>query len=231
MCEVYWASTESLEDQKIFERCWEVLSVQERERGERFVFDRHRLEYVAAHSMLRNVISEKTKIPPEELNFITDRFGKPKLKLSGTTNLHFNLTHTDGLVACAVSSNRVGIDIELYNREVNLDLSDDVLAPLETDQLSKLSNEEKNQRFLQLWTLKEAYSKAIGLGLRQPFTEVPFFFDETTQSLKSADEVIAREWLFKQQLIDHGRYLLAVSIEMNNHLIKFSIKQISPYSD
>jgi 4'-phosphopantetheinyl transferase len=85
--------------------------------------------------------------------------------------LHFSLSHTPGLVACAVARVcDVGVDTECLDRVGDpLALADRFFAPSEAALLRAESPGVRSLRFLELWTVKEAYAKACGLGLHLPF--------------------------------------------------------------
>src|SRR5262245_46753562 len=98
-----------------------VLSDGERARRDRFVFERDRRDFAAAHTLLRHVLSKYGDAAPADWRFEIESGGKPVLvdDQAGSPRLHFNLSHTNGLVACAVSRGcPVGIDVERCTRVV-----------------------------------------------------------------------------------------------------------------
>jgi 4'-phosphopantetheinyl transferase len=90
--------------------------------------------------------------------------------------LDFNLSHTPGLAAVAVSrATCVGVDAETIDRSgEHLELADRYFSPEEARSLRALPPELRLWRFLELWTLKEAYAKACGMGLSLPLDSVAF---------------------------------------------------------
>lgn len=155
--------------------CSELLCPDEREQAERFTSDRRRREYVCAHGLVRAALSRLApQVAPAEWRFEKNRHGRPYI--SGPPSperLHFSLSHTDGFVACAVSScERVGVDVEATDRPVShLEIARTFFSPAEHADLISLPPEQQRDRFFDLWTLKEAYAKARGLGLRLPLDE------------------------------------------------------------
>jgi 4'-phosphopantetheinyl transferase len=87
--------------------------------------------------------------------------------------LHFSLSHTDGLVACAVSfCERIGIDVEATDRPAShLAIARAFFSSAESDYLLSLPRAQQTDRFFDLWTLKEAYTKARGMGFHLPLDE------------------------------------------------------------
>lgn len=144
-----------------------VLSADESARAERFrqVRDRHR--YILGRSLLRHILSRYTAIPPAELQFFYGDKGKPHLAASqSSTPLAFNLSHSEDWILYAVAQHPVGIDLEAIRPIPQLDsILQRFFAPSEQQMLSRLPPAEKELAFFRCWTAKEAFLKAIGLGL------------------------------------------------------------------
>ncbi|HUQ06603.1 MAG TPA: 4'-phosphopantetheinyl transferase superfamily protein [Kofleriaceae bacterium] len=159
-------------------RCLVLLSADERARHDRFHFDRDRHVYRVAHALLRTTLSRYAPIAPSDWRFVTTSHGRPEL-VPGTCKvpLRFNISHTRGLVACAVTLEReVGVDVEAADRADDpLDSMEPYFAPREIASLRRLpSAAAQRARFFTLWTLKEAYIKARGLGLEIPLHQFAF---------------------------------------------------------
>lgn len=134
-------------------------------------------------------------VDPKCLKFERSKFGKPQViwpthAQNGETlhppQLCFNLSHTQSLIACAITNgSQVGIDVEEQGRI----LSSDALAfarrkfsEEEAVGLEQITDPvERNRRFLQLWTLKEAYLKALGKGVSgTTLKDITFHFSVTS---------------------------------------------------
>lgn len=145
-----------------------LLDDDERERWRRFVFDDDRRQFLLAHAMLRTVLSRYADVPPSAWRFRKNEFGRPEIAVPATAaGLSFNLSHTRGLVACAVTLGRtVGIDVEDLGRPTpTAELAERYFSAFERAELRRLPAERQTERFFELWTLKEAYLKARGVGL------------------------------------------------------------------
>lgn len=161
------------------EAAMERLSADERERASRFMFDRDRVTFVAAHDLLRQVLSKYEDVAPEAWRFTARPNGKPLLSDAHDCSLRFNLSHTRGLVACAVSrAIDVGIDVEsIEGRERGTDpreLATRFFSATEAASLDECVDAALQERFIELWTLKESYVKAIGEGLSHPLDTFSF---------------------------------------------------------
>lgn len=145
-----------------------VLSQSERDRTERFAFDKDRDVFVLSHAMLRHALSACAPRMPRTWQFSQSSYGKPELiRDPDDLPLQFNLTHTPGLAACAVALGcEVGIDVENVERNANEDdLAAHSFSPREQEYLRRLPVEKRRRAFFDIWTLKEAYIKARGMGL------------------------------------------------------------------
>ncbi|MDR2093835.1 MAG: 4'-phosphopantetheinyl transferase superfamily protein [Azoarcus sp.] len=145
-----------------------VLSKEERDRLGRFRFRCDHDSYLAAHAVQRLLLSELTGQAPETLEFTYNEFGKPELvERPGSPAVRFNLTHTKGMAAMAVAIGfDIGIDVEWMQDGINFqDLSDRHFTRAENDYLECVPSRQRKTAFYRLWTLKEAYVKAVGQGL------------------------------------------------------------------
>lgn len=151
------------------QKLYELLSPEERERHGRFHFERDRLAYLLAHSLLRRVLSRYECVPEASWRFERNSYGKPFVA-APRPGLYFSLTHTAGMVACAISPCvEVGVDAERVDRTCEyLTLSRRCFAPAEARSTESATPELLAERFFTFWTLKEAYVKARGMGLSLP---------------------------------------------------------------
>ena len=179
---VWHLAADNEADAGAYDRWWDLLSHSERGRASRFVVPADRHRFVLAHAALRVILSRYIRNAPTLLTFETNAYGRPELSTSaGGRPLRFNLSHTYGLIAVAVCREYdIGVDVECTLRRSTADwfeLAARFFSPFETAALRRLANEQRDQRFLQVWTLKEAYIKARGLGLSIPLHA--FSFDLT----------------------------------------------------
>jgi 4'-phosphopantetheinyl transferase len=155
-----------------YDACRAILSPDEKLRAARFVFARHRQHYVLAHGLLRYALSDAApQIAPSEWSFRTDRYGRPFV--AGPANpeqLYFNLSHTDGCVACVVSGyEAVGVDVEcVQDRAFLMETAATAFSAEEVQLLRGLAGDELIERFFAYWTVREAFLKAKGRGLDFP---------------------------------------------------------------
>ena len=177
---IWYHLTEEM-DETAVARAVAVLSDSERTRGQRFVFARDRRDFAAAHALTRLALSRYGDLAPEQWRFQEGADGKPSLAAdAGTPPLTFNLSHTHGLVACAIAPGvDVGIDVERVDRRVGAEeIAARFFSAGEHADLARCPAEERARRFFELWTLKEAYIKAIGKGLSHSLNTFGFELSE-----------------------------------------------------
>jgi 4'-phosphopantetheinyl transferase len=151
------------------------LSSDERARADRFVFDRDRRRYVAAHGILRAILAGYLGADPAALVFRTESAGKPKLAPARHGRvLRFNLSHSRDLALVAVNRGcDIGVDLEWVTDTVEVDqVGSMVLSPAEIAVLSRLTPAQKRGAFFNGWTRKEAIVKALGAGLGYPVRQL-----------------------------------------------------------
>jgi 4'-phosphopantetheinyl transferase len=137
-------------------------------RASRFRFERDRRRFIVAHGLLRNILGQYLKIKPEQLQFHQNAYGKPALvDEANPANLRFNLTHSHELALLAVASGReIGIDLEyVHSIPDNDQIAAHVFSEVEITAYKKLPDSQRLHGFLNGWTRKEAYIKAVGMGL------------------------------------------------------------------
>jgi 4'-phosphopantetheinyl transferase len=150
---------------------WELLSPDERQRAERFHFQRDHDHFVAARGGLRMILSRYTGAPPPSLHFSYDDYGKPSLsRESSGRHVYFNVSHSGGVALYAIANVReVGVDIEQVREDfAGLEVAERFFSPHEVEALCAFPSEERAVAFFDCWTRKEAYIKARGEGLSHP---------------------------------------------------------------
>jgi 4'-phosphopantetheinyl transferase len=165
---VFYAWSAPLTSPELSERCRVLLSDEEQARAQRFRFVEDQQTYLLAHALTRSLLAELCGVAPRALRFENGAHGRPELAWpERTPPLRFNLSHTRGLVACAVAlEHDVGVDVEHADRRVDIDqLARSVFSDAERAALARLEGDARRARFFELWTLKEAYIKAVGKGL------------------------------------------------------------------
>ena len=178
---LWLARDEAIHAPALIEAYQGLLTPEEAERQQRFHFERHRHQHLVTRALVRCVLSHYTGSPPADWRFVAGERGKPDVSAPrGFEWLRFNLSHTDGLVACAVARDcEVGVDVENLTRKGDtVAIADRYFSPSECAALHALPESAQRDRFFSYWTLKESYIKARGLGLAIPLGEFSFHVEE-----------------------------------------------------
>jgi len=149
------------------------LSVEERQRWQRYLAADVRQRFLTARGLLRGILSIYTSHNPAEIQFAVSPQGKPYLGFPGQAGLEFSLSHSSAIVLVAVTRGlSVGIDVETMQQEIDLDLiSSKYFSPLENQSIRSLPQALQKQAFFNCWTRKEAYLKGLGVGLTAPLQD------------------------------------------------------------
>ena len=144
------------------------LSPDEAARAARFVFERDRRRFVAARGWLRKILADYLGVDPAAVTFDYGASGKPELSgVFGESGLFFNLSHSGDTAVLGVTRGlRVGLDVEEIKNDMDMDLvARSHFSTREVAEWSGLSAAERLSAFFRCWVRKEAYLKALGVGV------------------------------------------------------------------
>lgn len=195
-----------------------LLTDAERAKAARFYFPADRNRHVTSRALLRTVLPRYLAIAHQDLSFRADRFGRPSLNNpeARARRLDFNLSHTRGLIALAVTHDSVvGVDVEnTSHQQPAMELASRFFSPDEVASLRTFSGDALNLEFFRHWTLKESYLKAYGVGLSLPLDLFGFRLAAQRAEffLAAAAEHRADEWFFAQWRAS-PEHLLAVCLK------------------
>jgi len=208
-----------------------LLDAGELARADRFRFAADRLVYQAAHVLLRRALSRHAPPAPAQWRFISGANGRPEIDTAACPDgagLRFNLSHTRGLVCCAATrAGAVGVDAEcqrpLRDRRA---LAERFFAPSEAAAVAAAEAggaAAADAGLYAFWTLKEAYVKALGLGLSHGLDRFAFSLGEGSPrpiglSLAAEAPRPAGDWRCLLLNLDGGRCAVAVALPCAGNL-------------
>lgn len=205
---VWLAFAHRITDDAVLAACRAVIATDEQAATDRFVFARHRHLSLLTRALVRDLLSRYTGESPSAWEFERNRYGRPEIASPAQwRGLRFNLSHTDGLIACAITRDReIGIDVEPRERKTSiLELAPTVFSAREQHDLLQLDPADQRDRFFTLWTLKEAYIKARGMGLSLPLEKFSFTFPTDRAIAIQIDPSLddeASTWQFERGSVD-----------------------------
>lgn len=157
---------------------FQLLSPEEQARASRFRREGDRQRFTVAHAAVRLLIADYLSVDARTIHFQTAEHGKPFIP---GMPVQFNLSHSGELALLAVTHERnIGIDVE-EDRQVPdaMRLAERFFSKAEIERMQRLATDPLalNRGFLECWTRKEAFIKAVGYGLSYPLNsfEVTFF--------------------------------------------------------
>lgn len=216
---VWYRLTASMDDAAVA-RAVSALSEDERARYEAFYFFRDRRDFAAAHELLRKILPLYQNPPSGGWSFVRNSCGKPSIDATpACAGLAFNIAHTDGLVACAVATGTdIGVDVEVVRGDVGgSEIARRYFCEAEALALDECPDAERPVRFIEFWTLKEAYIKAIGTGLSCPLDGFAFRFEDAPGlGFAPPPGIMASAWQFAL-FAPSDRHRLAVAIRCDAH--------------
>jgi 4'-phosphopantetheinyl transferase len=172
------------------------LDSDEQARARSFRAEADRWTCAASRACLRALLGAMLGGAPLSVNFLSGPKGKPLLS---TGRIHFNVSHTRGLVAIAIAGCPVGVDVEPMRHVPDLmDLARIAFAPQMQAALFACQDETiRTRMFFRFWTLAEAYIKATGEGVSQGLSS--FVFDADVARLNEAAPAWgpASRWRFR----------------------------------
>ena len=171
------------------------LSPERRQRALACRFEPDKMRIVCAGYLLQQAL-ERAGIPAEAQIFAENQWGKPYLK--NHKDIHFSLSHSGIWAVCAVSDEKVGVDVELPR--CTMAMAERFFRKEELEGLEALDRYHQRDALNRLWTSKEAFLKMLGKGLtlpldsftvrlgdtaalQQDYTELPYRLHEYRQGL------------------------------------------------
>jgi 4'-phosphopantetheinyl transferase len=206
---VWRASLDEVHALPVLER---LLALDELARADRFRFQRDRSRYVTGRGILRLLLARYTGLDPARLEFRYGAHGKPELAGAGP---QFNLAHSGPVALYAISSQEVGIDVELAQADFAGErIPENFFSSAEVQALRSLPSAEQPMAFLRCWTRKEAFIKARGDGLSLDLAafDVDFVISSRAALLRtrwSSSE--PREWTMRDLSDPQRGYIAAVA--------------------
>ena len=146
-----------------------VLAPEERARHERMATSERRNEYLVGRLLIRTVLSALLEVPCAQVPLVVDSRGRPHVVCRAPLVYDINLSHSRGYAVLGVTkAGRIGVDVEA-TFDGDYALVRRFLASEELAGLLALPQVQHNAALARAWVIKEAWSKALGVGLRVPF--------------------------------------------------------------
>ncbi len=223
--QIWFAQADLQED--LMANLEKTLSQEERDAASRFRFSGHRLNYIFAHGVLRDILCRYMNCPAQDILFRRNSNGKPFLiQRRGRIPLLFNMSHSGSVVLVGVASEcNIGVDLEEIRPLTEfIDIARYNFAPEECTFIMNHAPEDRQRAFLRCWTRKEAYIKAAGNGLSMPLNtfDISDAPEPDGWNLAQTADALTATKLWLADLQAPGGYLAAVAIEETPGTITYS---------
>lgn len=172
-----------------------------------------RVRFAASRVLLKFAAAAVLQVPAHAVELTYGPTGRPYLR--GYDAVDISLSHTDDLLLVGMTTRGViGVDAERADRRLyGPGLGKHLCTPHELELLEEFPEAERNDALVRLWTLKEAYSKAIGQGMQFRFTDFGFAADApATVNLPDGQPGTGSEWTFRTYGVDGGDYVVSVAV-------------------
>jgi len=185
--------------------------------------------FVASQTALRQVLAGYTGTPPGSLAFVRGRNGKPQL-MPEAAGIRFNVSHSGRWGLIAVAESDVGVDVEAIRpRRASARLAERFLTEGERQLIRQREGSHSRAAFFMIWSRKEAYLKATGLGLAAPFGTV----DSSGARLPDLDEHgnprdSGTPWAISEFFVDEEHPAAVVARAQEVSLCFLTLRRSSP---
>jgi 4'-phosphopantetheinyl transferase len=181
-----------------FDRHWRTLSEEERNRAQKYRFEKHRRRFVVGRGQLRHILATYLECTAREIAFRYGHAGKPQsIMQPAQWRLSFNLSHSEDSAALGICDGfEIGVDVE-HARPIEGEILPEMFSASERAQFDALPPVERRRAFFESWTKKEACLKALGTGLLMPPEHFEFELNcaQTSAPLRvGGDPIEARQW-------------------------------------
>lgn len=169
--------------QKDLEMSLGLVSKERRQKIERYKYDKEKIRSAITYLLLRIGLYNEFGYKDKPVIF---QKGNEKPKLEGMNQIEFSLSHCNRAVACALSHNKVGMDVQEpvpYSSGLGaMTLSKAELKHVE-------SSKNRDLEFTKLWTKKESYGKYWGFGIAYNLKAVDFLAGERKDKFQTVTKV------------------------------------------
>jgi 4'-phosphopantetheinyl transferase len=215
--DLWYTRTSEAGDPLLLAKYGDLLTPEERDRERRYAFLRDREAFRITRALVRTVLSRYHPIDAKGWRFRAGAYGKPAIAEPAGVAIEFNLSHTRGLVVCAVTgAAAIGVDVEnIRRKEIEPGLAERYFSAAEVAALQSTAAADWHERFFDFWTLKESYIKARGMGLSLPLDGFAILPDADGAPRIGFSPAIAdnpQGWSFAQFQLD-GCYRIAIAAE------------------
>jgi 4'-phosphopantetheinyl transferase len=224
MVEIYSIELKERIDSDRYNKYTSFLDNNKRERIKKFKNWEDSQRSLLSEIFVRYYLCNKLKIKNNDLYFEFNKYGKPFLK--GFKNIHFNISHSGNWIIIVFNNNYIGVDVEKIEK-IDYEIADRFFTPDEYNFLNSVPKNRGDEIFFELWTMKESYIKAKGLGLSLPLNSF-----SVIKNNKIVEKIVDEEkniFFYKKYKIDNSYKLSVCSLgnEFEDNIIPVDLNFIN----
>jgi 4'-phosphopantetheinyl transferase len=146
--------------------------------------------FLRRRALSRRIVAARLGVAPQSVEIGHAPSGAPRV-LAPSSSLKISVSGRADFCAVAMAEAPIGVDIE-PSRAIEPPWS--LLHPNERNTLETLTGEARAEAFARLWTAKEAYLKALGLGFARDPTKIAIGLDFSILDEEAAPTILTRGW-------------------------------------
>ena len=209
MIKLAYCNVENLD----LKKAYGLVSKNRQDKIDFYRFEKDKKLSAGAYLLLKKLLSEENVTNPI---FKTGKYGK--VYISNIENIHFNLSHSDKMVLCAISDMEVGADIEYNDPKIDLSIAEHYFYNSEYENIMNSPNPP--DEFFKYWVLKESYMKYTGLGMNLNLNSFEIIIDDEIR-LKNDDKNL------KFNLFNIKDYKIGIAGHYNvSDLIEYEVDEL-----
>jgi 4'-phosphopantetheinyl transferase len=191
-----------------------LLSENETAKSLRFKFTNDSISYILVHGYLRWMLGRHFNIDPKSVVIDYNSYGRPFV--SGCSGqVYFNLSHSKGLSVLAFDpDNEIGVDVEKMDMEFEYQPIVQHFFTKNEERYIENSNGKSRQHFYELWTRKEAFLKALGIGITENLG-VEVLKESIPERVIKDDGSMGKGYLFKTMMYEED-FMITVALNLNS---------------
>lgn len=212
---VYAAKTDALTDPDCFQKGYDAVGRERQQKIDRLMRIDDKRRSLAAALLLKEVLHD---CGIEQPSFCYGENGKPYI--DGRDDVFFSLSHSGDTVMCAVSSKEVGCDVQTIT-DIDLRVAERFSRAEREAITAEPTPDKQRDLFFRLWTLKESFLKATGLGLSLP---LPRFTIAIHDDISVTQDISTDTFYFKEySVFDNCRFAVCAMTPTIGELIWISL--------
>ena len=204
-----------------YQRFYSTSTQERKQKADKYTDRSDAVRCIMAEALLKYALTDcgYSILPPIEKN----KYGKPIF--NSVNDLCFSISHSGDIVLVALSDKQIGVDVEQINRTTDrLGIANKFFSKAEYEYVFSSSDEQqRNERWTQIWTLKESYIKYIGQGLSKRLNTFEVSFSQNGILLTDNGKILDR--IYMNSFMLEKEYAVAVCGEYND----FELKRIALY--